>query len=398
MARQTSNTASAALIAVGFLALGLFAGRLAVACPFCQGGSQTLTKESEQAAIILFGRLANAKLDPNDPNTGTTDLIIETVVKAHDSVAGKQSIVLPRYIVPDKDTRVLVFCDFYQGKIDPYRCLGVRADSPIANYLKGALAVKDKDTATRLRYFLNYLEDKDPEVSGDAYNEFGLADYKEFRPVAEKAPADVVAKWITDPNTAPIRLGLYGSILGHCGKPEHAPLLRRMLEESQGRSASGIDGLLAGYIMLDPKGGWAYLQSILNDEKRDFLLRYAVLRTARFFRDYRPDVIKPDAVADAVAALLDQKDIADMAVEELRKWGEWRYGDRIFAMFSRPGFQERIIRRAILRYALSCPPGDARAAEFIAARKKEDAQWVDEVAELLRYETPRPDTPPAAKK
>ncbi len=150
--------------------------------------------------------------------------------------------------------------------------------------------------------------------------------------------------------------------------------------------------------MLDPKEGWAYLQSILTDEKRDFLLRYAVLRTARFFRDYRPDVIQPDAVADAVAALLDQKDIADMAVEELRKWGEWRFSDRIFALFSRPGFQERIIRRAILRYALSCPPGDARAAEFIAARKKEDAQWVDEVAELLRYESPRPDAPPAAKK
>lgn len=372
--------------------------KLMRACPFCSGGSQTLSKEADQAVMIVFGRLENAKLDPNDPNTGTTDLIIESVVKPHASIANKKSIVLPRYIDPEKDRRVLVFCDFYQGKIDPYRSMAVKADSQIATYLKGALAVKDKDPNTRLQFFLHYLEDKDAELSGDAYNEFGLADYKEYRPVAEKAPADLLAKWLLDPNTPSVRLALYGSMLGHCGGPEHAKLLRKLLDESQSRSASGIDGLLAGYILLQPKEGWQYLQTMMADEKRDFLLRYATLRTARFFRDYRPDVIKPEAVAEAVAVLLDQKDIADMAVEELRKWNAWEYADRILALHGKSGYDSRIIKRAILRFALCCPPGNQQAAAFVAARKKEDAQWVEEVAELLRYETPKPEAAPAAKK
>lgn len=395
LSRWPAFVALSLAVAAGVVGLN---GKLTSACPFCSGGSQTLTKEADQAVMILFGRLENAKLDPNDPNTGTTDLAIESVVKPHESIAGKKSIVIPRYIDPEKDTRVLVFCDFYQGKIDPYRCMSVRAGSHIAGYLKGALAVKDKDAGTRLHYFLDFLEDKDAEVSGDAYNEFGLADYKEYRPVAEKAPADILSKWLLDPNTPNVRLGLYGSMLGHCGGPEHAKLLRKLLDESQHRSTNGIDGLLAGYILLQPKEGWQYLLSIIGDEKRDFLLRYAVLRTARFFRDYRPDVIKPETVAEGVAMLLNQKDIADMAVEELRKWGAWDYADRIFNLYGRPGYNERIIRRAILRFALCCPPGNDRAAAFVAARKREDSQWVDEVAELLRYESPRPDAAPAAKK
>src|SRR5437762_4603961 len=141
-------------------------------CPFCNGASQTLTKDSDQAVMILYGRLANAKLDPNDPTTGTTELLIDSIVKSHESVKGKTSLVLPRYIPPEKDTKFLVFCDFYQGKIDPYRGMAVRSDSRIAEYLKGALAVKDKDATTRLRYFFNYLDDKDSEVSSDAFNEF----------------------------------------------------------------------------------------------------------------------------------------------------------------------------------------------------------------------------------
>lgn len=398
MIRQLSWTRFPALVIAIVLAATIGSDKLIRACPFCSGGSTTLTKEADQAVMIVFGRLENAKLDANDPNIGTTDLIIESVVKPHESIANKKSIVLPRYIDPEKDRRVLVFCDFYQGKIDPYRSMAVKADSQIASYLKGALAVKDKDPATRLQFFLHYLEDKDAELSGDAYNEFGLADYKDYRPVAEKAPADLLSKWLLDPNTPSVRLALYGSMLGHCGGPEHAKLLRKLLDDSQHRSASGIDGLLAGYVLLQPKEGWQYLLSMIGDEKRDFLLRYATLRTARFFRDYRPDVIKPEIVAEAVAGLLEQKDIADMAVEELRKWNAWEYADRILALHGRSGFDSRIIKRAILRYALCCPPSNQAAAAFVAARKKEDAQWVEEVAELLRYESPRPDAAPAAKK
>jgi hypothetical protein len=356
-------------------AIGVTVAHGATCCPFCPGASQTLTKDAEQAVMILYGQLKNAKLDPNsgDLTSGTTELIIDSIVKSHESVAGKKSIVLPRYIPPEKDTKFLVFCDFYQGKIDPYRGMAVRADSHIAEYLKGALAVKDKDATTRLRYFFQFL------------------DYKEYRPVAEKASPETIAKWIRDPNTPSLRLGLYGSMLGHCGTAEHAKLLRELLDNSQNRYSSGVDGMLAGYILLKPGEGFSYLKSILGDNKRDFLLRYAALRATRFLHDYRPDIVKPDQVRAATATLLNQKDIADLAIEDLRKWGAWEFVDRVLGLYGRKDFDAPIIKRAILRFALSCPAGIKASEEFVAARKKEDAQYVEEVADLLRLESPRPD-------
>ena len=112
-------------------------------------------------------------------------------------------------------------------------------------------------------------------------------------------------------------------------------LLRQLLDDSQNRYSSGVDGMLAGYILLKPVDGIVYLKSILADEKRDFLLRYAALRTTRFLHDYRPDVIKPDRVRAAAAVLLNQKDIADLAIEDLRKWGAWEFTDQVLDLSGR---------------------------------------------------------------
>jgi hypothetical protein len=381
----------AALPALLTACAALLAARPAVACPFCNAQGQTLTADAAQASMILFGRLTNARLDPNDVNSGTTDLEIEAVVKPHEILAGRKVLTLKRYLPLGKENKFLVFCDVYKGQIDPYRGEAVQPDSRIAEYLKGALAVKDKDTAAKLHYFFTYLDDKDVIVSNDAYSEFGNADYKDFRAVAEKAPADKVAGWLRDQNTPPSRLGLYGSVLGHCGKPEHAKLLRGLLDDPQRRFASGIDGMLAGYVQLQPKEGWAYITGLLRDPQKDFLLRYAALRAARFFHDFRPDVVPAADVTAAVVALLDQKDIADLAIEDLRKWSCWDVADKVLGLYGRDSHNVPIIRRAIVRYALNCPAAACpKAAPFVAARRKEDAKWVEEVEELLRLESARP--------
>ncbi len=395
---MSSRLCRAAALVLLTAAAGLLSLPTAAACPFCAAQGQTLTTDAAQAGMILYGRLTNARLDPKDVNAGSTDLIIETVVKPHEILAGRKVITLPRYLPQDKENeyKFLVFCDVFKGQIDPYRGVAVKADSTIAKYLTGALAVKDKDAVSRLHYFFDYLDDKDPEVSNDAYMEFGNADYKDFRAVAEKVSAATVAKWIQDPNTQPSRLGLYGSVLGHCGKPEHAKLLKALLEDPQKRFASGIDGMLAGYVLLQPKEGWAYVVNILHDPQRDFLLRYAALRAARFFHEFRPDVIPPAQITTAVTALLEQKDIADLAIEDLRKWGSWEVADKVLGLFGRESHNVPIIRRAIMRYALSCPPSASpKAAAFVAERRKDqaEAQWVAEVEELLRLEGGKPSTP-----
>ena len=248
-----------------------------------------------------------------------------------------------------------------------------------------SLAVKDKEVGTRLRFFFDYLDNPDLEVSNDAYKEFGNADYKDYRDMAKELPADKIAKWLQDPNTPAFRYGLYASMLGHCGTAKHAELLRQMLDDPQKRVSTGVDGIVAGYTILKPKEGWAYLQGILKDPSKEFMLRYAALRAVRFFWDSRPDILDKKDLVEGVCQLLEQSDIADLAIEDLRKWSRWEVAERILALSGKKSHDIPIVRRSILRYALSCP--NQKATAFVEEQRKRDPEAVKDTEELLKLET-----------
>jgi hypothetical protein len=372
---------------------------LAPACPFCTMQGQTLTGEINQASLVLYGTLANAKAGAGGLGEGTTDLVIEAVIKPHDVLAGRKSITLDRYIPlkDDKPVKYLVLCDVFKGKIDPYRAFEVPADSDMPKYLKGALGLQGAKIDKRLRFFFDYLDNPDLEVATDAYKEFANADYKDVRDLAATLPADRLAKWLDDKNTPAFRYGLYASLLGHCGKPEHAALLRSLLESPDRKATSGVDGILAGYVMLQPKEGWEYIRGTLADGKKDFMLRYAALKSARFLWEYRPDLVAKKDLKEGVALLLAQGDIADLAVEDLRKWGCWDMAGRVMGLRDTPAFEVPVVRRAVLRFALCCK-GDAAAERYVAEQRKKDPQGVADAEELLKTEqAPAAAAAPAGK-
>jgi hypothetical protein len=371
-------------LAVAALVLG--ASVPLVACPFCSMQGQTLIGDVNQASMVLYGTFANAKLDASGDGQGTTELHIDAVIKKHEILGDKKVIIVPRYVPTDKDNKVkfLVFCDVFKGKIDPYRGVPVQADSDMVKYLEGALAVKDKPIGERLRFYFDYLDNKEVEIANDAYKEFANADYKDYCDMAKKLPADKIAGWLADPNTASFRYGLYASMLGHCGTAKHAQLLRQMLDDPQKRVTSGLDGILAGYTMLEPKEGWSYISGLLKDPARDFTLRYSALNAARFFWNSRPDLITHKDLAAGVSLLLTQSDIADLAIEDLRKWNCWEYSEQILDLQSKKSHDVPIIRRAILRFALSCP--DKKATAYVDQCRKRDAEMVKDAEELLKLE------------
>src|SRR5262245_45876687 len=91
----------------------LFTLPVVYACPFCSSQGQTLTGEVAQADLIVLGTLANAKPDPNDITRGTTDLVIETVVKPNAYLAGKKVLQLPRVIPNVGDKKIMMFGSLY---------------------------------------------------------------------------------------------------------------------------------------------------------------------------------------------------------------------------------------------------------------------------------------------
>lgn len=360
-------------------------------CPFCTSSGTTLTQEAAASGLIVYGLPKNARINPQQVGAGSTDLDVEVVIKPHEILGDQKTITLPRYIPqvdPNKPMKYLVFCDVYKGAIDPYRGTPFKADSRIATYLKGALERKDKDVGTRLRFFFDYLDDTDVEISEDAYKEFGNADYKDFRAIAEQFPRDKIRKWLKDPGTPAARLGLYGSMIGHCGTADDAKLLQQLAEDPNKRYTGGMDGVLAGLTMLAPKDGWKLITSTMADPKKDFLLRYAALRAARFLWDYRPDVVKRDEIAQGASVLLEDKDFSDLIIEDFRKWQAWKFAPRILALLKDEKFNLPIIRRSILRFMLRCPAKECpEAAEFVSQQRAKDAKWVEEVESLLSMES-----------
>lgn len=378
------------------------------ACPFCSATGTTLAGEVAQADFILYGSLVNAKQDPADPtalNKGTTEMTIDAVIKPHEMVAGKKSITIPRYVPPDPknpNVKYLIFFNIVNGTLDPYRGDAVPADSKLPEYIKGAIAVKDKDVGTRLRYYFDYLENADLLVNSDAYTEFGYADYPDVREFAKKlkdepGKRELLISWIKNPETRATRFGLYGLLIGHCGTEADAKLLRQLLDDPERSYSSGLDGVLAAYTLLDPKAGWDYVTAIAKNTEKDFTTRYAALRTVRFFWESRPDVIAKEKVLEAMKVFMDQPDLADMPIGDVRKWKQWQLSPMVLAYADKESHNGMPINnRAVLMFALAAAANDPKntaAAEFVAKAKAKNAKQVEFLEDLLRDELKPPAKP-----
>ena len=373
---------------------------IALACPFCPSAGQTMLGEVKQAHLIVFGSMSNARRDPNEFGKGTTDFEIEVVVKDHEFLKGKKTLTLPRYIPPDPKgkSKHLVFCEIYKGALDPYRGEQVPQDSKIAEYLKGAIDLQSKPVPDRLMYFFQNFDSPDWSISGDAFQEFSAAEYKDVRATAKLMDPDKILKMLKDPNTSMNRYGLLGMLLGHCGKPvPHGQALKTFIDDPKVKQASGLDGLLTGYILLDPKAGLGYVAGLIADSKEEFLVRYAALRCMRFFWEYRSEVVPKEALIGSVMPLIEQADIADLAIEDLRKWERWDLAPKLMGLFEKPTHDVPIVQRSLIKFALSAPATDQSCAELLAKLKADpkQAERVKDLEQLLELEKPRPEKPAA---
>ena len=219
--------------------------------------------------------------------------------------------------------------------------------------------------------------------------------------MAKSLPAERVAKWLKDEKTPAFRYGLYASMLGHCGNEKHAKLLHDLLEDPAKRLGSGVDGMLAGYVMLKPKEGWSYTRALLKDGKKEFMIRYAALRAVRFLWDSRPDLVSRKEMKAGLGDLLKQGDIADLAIDDLRKRQCWDMADGVLGLRGTKTYEIPIVRRAILRFALGCQDAKAKssaaARDYVDEQRKKDAQMVADAEELLKLEQMPPATSTPAK-
>jgi hypothetical protein len=362
------------------------------ACTFCGDNiraRQTLRMQFAQAKVVAYGTLKNPRVDPKT-DEGFTDLHAKSLLK-DDPLRGNQSAFVLRGYIPvigETPTEYIAFCTVANGKLDA--SFGIPANAVVVEYLKGAAKLNDADAPTRLAFFFKYLASTDATIAADAFVEFARATDADITKSAKYFDPAVLRKLIADEKTPSERLGVFAFLLGTCGTPTDAAFFANMLKQSPlpERVQESFGGLLAGYVLLSPKDGWAFTANILANEKASFSIRLSCINTVRFFQATRGTDCKAE-VLKCCAALLPQGDLADQAIEDLRRWGYWDLSAEVFSQFGKPTHSAPIVKRCIVRYALCCPTNDAKI--FIAGVKQSDPKLVATVEEQLKlFEAVKP--------
>lgn len=368
------------------LALLIFAAQPAAACTFCDGGfrgRQTLRLHHAGAKVVLAGQLRNPRVDANAPGGGTTEFHVSTVLKDDPARGARAVLTLPKYlpVIGDTPPDYLIYCDVVNGALDP--SYGLPAPAAVVEYAKAAAAATDADPVKQLGFFFRHLDHAQPAVAADAFLEFAKAADADILKAAPAFDRAKLRTLIAAPATPTERLGVFSFLLGSCGTADDAAFLASMLTPNPPteRASAAFGGLLAGYILLKPQDGWTFTAAVLADERRGYADRLSAVNTVRFFQATRAAESKPH-VLRCCAALLPCGDLADQAVEDLRRWGYWDLTADVLAQYPKPTHAAPIVRRAVVRYALTCPADDAR--RFVASLRQTDPRLVADVEDMLR--------------
>ena len=357
-----------------------------VACTYCDPSNQklqTYRQEARTSKFVVIGSLGNPRLVGD---MGYTDITVEQVVKDDPALGKRKTLTLPRWTPVDakKPPHVLVFFDVYEDKLDPFRGVTLRGTS-VPEYLRGGLALDDRDRVASLLYYFRHLDSSDPDVASDAFLEFAKASDQEVGAVGPKLDPAKLRKLLADPKTPPERLGVFAYLLGACGTKADADTLTGLVDKSDERTATALSGILGGLIHMRPGDGWKRAIALIDDPKRPYQDKLAVLGTLRFFHAYQPEVHRK-AILAGMAAVVARGDMADMAIDDLRRWKWWDLTKAIIAQYNQPTHTAPLVKNAIVRYALTCP--DTDAAAFVKTVAASEPDLLRETRESLEFERP----------
>jgi hypothetical protein len=340
-----------------------------------------------QSKAVIYGQLKNPRFDAKT-DEGFTDLHATAILK-DDPARDKQTVFLLRGYLPvigDTPPDYLAFCNTTNGKLE---CtFGVPATNAVLDYMKAASKL-EADSTVRLAFYFKHLASANAVIAADAFVEFARASDTDIARAAKHFDAATLRKLIADVNVPSERLGVFAYLLGVCGTATDATFLAELLKRDPlpERVRDSFGGLLAGHILLDPKNGWAFTTQLLADTKQPYSVRLSSINTVRFFQasqtNAKPHVLK------CCEAILPDGDLADQAIEDLRRWGYWELNTTVFALYSKPSHSAPIVRRGIIRYALTCPHEDAK--KFVVTVRQSDPKLVASIEEIQKmFETVPP--------
>jgi hypothetical protein len=370
------------------VAVNVATALVAAACPFCSAPSLTLTEQLTQADAAVLGEWVGGTAAEGD-NPGATEYQIREVVhqpKGQQLKVG-ETLSLVRFRPAKKGDLFLLLGTKGGAVLDWGSPLQVTQES--FEYMREAPRPDVKPTE-RLRYFIKFLEHSDQMIATDAYGEFANTAYGDITPLSPEMPREQLRKWVADDQTPPARLGLYGLMLGLCGTADDVSIFEARIFAPTEDFRLGIDGVMGGYLLLTTEKGLARLeQDKIQNSKAPFSETYAAMQALRFLWQYGDGKVSADRLRQSMRLLLDRPELADLVIADLARWKDWSLVDRLQTLYHDEAYQVPSIKRAIVRYYLTCSkqvvaesgaatPEAQQAAAHLAALEKSDPKIVSE--------------------
>jgi hypothetical protein len=383
------------------LLLAVAAGGLllnsAGACPFCTAVQVTFTEEIKTNDVAVIAALVERPKPSNAGGSQGDDLEqlkakfkVVDVLKP-DGHVKKGDVLSALYIGEAAAGKEFLIMGIASPKTEWGAPIEVsdRAKEYLHNLMKLPAGGPD-----RLAFFQNYLEDQDPLISRDAYDEFATTPYAGLKEMKSKMQHDEFVRRLQDPKTDISHRRLYLTMLGICGSKDDVPFLEQMLKSEDRAMKVGLDALIGCYLMLKgPAGLPTIADQFIKNDKAEFTDQYQAIMALRFHGE-EGTVLKKDQVAAVLRHMLDRPKYADLVVADLARWEDWSVIDRMFELFRDADQDSLWVREPIVNYMRACPL--PKAKQYLAQFDKIDPKAVKRASGF--FPLGPPNTSPTAEK
>jgi hypothetical protein len=328
----------------------------ALACPFCAAVSLTFRQEFESMEVVVIASADDQR--PEDAAEHEHQFRIEQVLKGSELVQPGQTILSPYYSATEPGKRFLL-----SGTVGPP--LLWSSPQPLNEHTEAyvsKLLTLPEDPVQRLRYFMGYLQDPDPMLSRDAYDEFAQAPYAEVQALKPYMDRAQLSDWIRDREIPFDRRKLYMTMLGVCGEKNDATWLEELIRSDRQEDKQTLDALVACYLILKGEAGLPLIEEqFLANQETPYGETYSVLAALRF-HGTETNVIPRPLLLRSLSRLLDRPQLADLIIPDLAKWEDWSHLARLEEMFKQYPEPDYFVRLPIVNYMRACPLPEAKAA------------------------------------
>jgi hypothetical protein len=362
------------------LALIVFAGSTALACPICGVPTITLPERLARADVALLVEWVSAKPAKDTAAENTT----YEIVQVHRDGTGKYQVgesLTVDQVTPGKAGNLFLLLGQKDDKLGVRWEIGPAMAVTETGYQYIIQAPSPETPAEkRLAYFVKFLEFPDFQIANDAFAQFVNAPTKDIAAVAAKLPREKIRNWLADPKTPVTRQSGYGLMLGLCGGADEARFLERQIAEIDPERQTGLEGVMFGYLLLAGEPGLASIEkAYLANPRAPEGKVYPAYLAIRYFWSYGNGKISPQRLQQAMRLLLKQPALSDSAIIKLAEWKDWSLHERLMKLYGSKSQSESSTKAAIIKDLIASTKDVAKDEKELPAHVVAGRKCLDEL-------------------